>query len=421
MSHRDLARLAAAVHIVAPPRRAASTRSLTAFLALAVGIVVLDLFAAQPLIGPIGASFGIAAGGASIAATVTMLGYAAGLVILVPLIDLLENRRLILAVLLADMGALWVAAATPSLTLFLVASFAVGVTSSVIQMLVPMAAFLTPEESRGRVIGNLMSGIMLGILLSRPIASLVADAFGWRAFYGLSAVPIGAVALLLARLLPQRQPAPRPRYARLLISLWTLLRDEPVLRRRTLAAGLAMVAFSLFWTVVALRLAAPPFDLGQAGIAVFAFAGAAAVVATPLAGSAGDRGWARPVGILAHLGIVLAMLIAGIAGGGWLGFDLDAAPAVSLGLLVLSVFLLDGGVVTEQTLGRRAVNLLRPEARGRLNGLFTGGFFLLGAAGAALSGLAWSIGGWTAVCALGILVGASLLLLDLAEARRPLR
>src|SRR6185437_13335253 len=128
-----------------------------------------------------------------------------------------------------------------------------------------------------------------------------------------------------------------------------------------------------------------------------------------------------PVGILAHFGIVLAMLTAGIAGGGWFGFDSDAAPALSLGLLVLSVFLLDGGVVTEQTLGRRAVNLLRPEARGRLNGLFTGGFFLLGAAGAALSGLAWSVGGWSAVCGLGVLVGASLLLLDLAEARRPLR
>lgn len=398
----------------APPRAAATiTGRLTLLFAFSAGVIVLNLFASQPLVGVIGQSFGLSTGAASLVPTVTMLGYAAGLILLVPVTDLVENRRLVVRTLACDVVALAAAALAPSAAPFLAASLALGATSSVIQMLVPLAASLTPEAHRGRVVGNVMSGVMLGILLSRPIASFVADSLGWRAFFGLSSLLIAALTLFLARILPERRPAIGPRYRTLLLSLWRLMAEEKVLRLRALYAGLCMAAFSVFWTAVALRLAAPPFLLGQRGIGLFALAGAAAVFVTPIAGRAGDRGWTRPAAFLAHLSIVLAMLLAGIAGAGWAGFDPVASPDLSLGLLVAAAFLLDLGVAGDQTLGRRAINLLRPEARGRVNGLFTGTFFVFGAAGAALAGFAWAFGGWTLVCLAGIGLGIVTLAIDL--------
>jgi len=170
-----------------------------------------------------------------------------------------------------------------------------------------------------------------------------------------------------------------------------------------------MAAFSLFWTSVALRLAQPPFDLGQRGIALFALVGAGGAVVTPLFGRAGDRGWTRPATRAAHLLIIAALALAAWAGAGREG------PVLHLILMGTSAVLLDVGVTGDQTLGRRAVNLLRPEARGRLNGLFVGLFFLGGAIGSALAGLAWSAGGWPAVCLTGMAIGVAALAADLTE------
>lgn len=391
----------------------AMTSALTLQFAAAVGVIVLPLFAPQPLVGLIGPSLGLSPNAAGLIAMLTQLGYAAGLFLLVPLTDLIENRRLILATLIGGVIALAAAALAPSPPLFLAAALAVGITTSAIQMLVPLAAMLTPEAKRGQVIGNVMSGLMVGILLSRPIASLAAEASGWRGAYALDAAVIAVTAIALLRVLPRRVPPSQARYGALIASLWTLLKQEPVLRRSTAAAGLCMGAFSVFWTAVALRLAAPPFNLGQTGIAFFALAGTAGAVIATIAGWAGDRGWTRPATRLAHIAVITAMTITGIAGAGWFGFEPAAWPGLSLGLMAMAAVLLDVGVIVDQTLGRRQVNLLQPEARGRLNGLFTGLFFLGGGAGAALAGLAWAQGGWTLVCLTGIGFGAAALSLAL--------
>ncbi|MBR7940787.1 MFS transporter, partial [Burkholderia cenocepacia] len=273
--------------VAAPP---VLSTGMTLFFAATVGVIVMDLFAAQPLTGPISADLHLPPGLAGLVAMLPQLGYAAGLALLVPLVDLLENRRLIVATLAVCAAALALPAFTQSGTVFLLATLVAGAASSVIQMLVPMAASMAPEAQRGRAVGNVMSGLMLGILLSRPLASLIAGSAGWRAFYLLAALANAAIAVVLALRLPARTPSITAGYRALLASMGRLLADEPVLRRHALSAALAMAAFSAFWTAVGLRLAQPPFALDLHGIALFAFAGASGAIVTPLAGRAGDRG-----------------------------------------------------------------------------------------------------------------------------------
>jgi MFS family permease len=203
----------------------------------------------------------------------------------------------------------------------------------------------------------------------------------------------------------------RPAYPALLVSLWHLLRREPALRQRALTAALMMAAFSLFWTAVALRLAMPPFNLSQRGIAAFALVGAGGAAVTPLFGRLGDRGWTRPATMASHLVVIAALAFAG-----WAGSMPAHGALLPLLLLCTGAVLLDIGVTGDQTLGRRVVNLLQPEARGRLNGLFVGLFFLGGAAGSALSSIAWAWGGWPAVCAAGVAVGLVALVVDCVAA-----
>lgn len=391
----------------APAAQDEMSGRLTALFALAVGVIVVNLFAPQTLTGLIGPSLGFGAGAAGLVATATLLGYAAGLFLLVPLADLLENRRLVLRLLACAVVAAALAPFAPSVPVLLAVLFILGAACSAIQILVPVAAHMAPAERRGRVIGDVMGGLMVGILLSRPLASFLAAGFGWRAFYGASAAAMALLTLMLALRLPRIRPAARASYGALIASLWHLLRTEPVLQRKALTASLGMGAFSLFWTAVALRLAQPPFSLGQNGIALFALAGAGGAVATPLFGRLGDGRRARSALLVsdALLPVALALMA-------WAGCA-DLPRATALALLVAGAVLLDVGLIGNQTLGRRAINLLNAEARGRINGLFVGLFFIGGAVGSALAGMAWAFGGWLAVCAAAGAFALPLLAVDL--------
>jgi predicted MFS family arabinose efflux permease len=388
------------------PPGGARVRSLTLLFAIAVGVIVLPLYAAQPLIEEIGTALGFPARTYGLIATMSMLGYAAGLSLLVPLIDLLELRRITLAALSAEILALLATAFAPGAAFFCVAAFAAGAAASAIQMLVPAAASLAGQEQRGRVIGNVMSGLMIGILVSRPLASLAAQALGWRGAYGLDAVALLLIWAALYRTLPIREPEQNLGYGALIGSLLGLLATEPVLRRRAGYQALCMGAFGIFWSGVALRLSQPPFELGQTGIALFALAGIGGAVIAPVAGWLGDRGLSLSATRAAHGAVMTGSVLAGIAGAGWLGFDPASRPQLALGLLVLAALVLDLGVIGDQTLGRRAVNLLCAAAPGRLNGVYTGLFFVGGSIGAALAGVARASGGWPLVCATGAAFGA---------------
>jgi predicted MFS family arabinose efflux permease len=378
------------------------TTAMTLFFSATVGLIVVNLFAAQPLTGPIAASLQLPHSLSGLISMLPQLGYAAGLVLLVPLSDLIENRKLIVRTLLACAALLAVPLFVHAAWVCLAALFLAGATSSVIQMLVPMAASMAPEAQRGRAVGNVMSGLMLGILLSRPLASLIAGSAGWRAFYGAAALIDALLASVLALRLPRRTPHVHTRYAALLRSLWTLLATEPVLQRRAISAGLGMGAFSVFWASIGLRLAHAPFGFGMHGVALFALAGASGAIVTPLAGRAGDRGHGRAALCFAHLLMLASLVLVAVAGAGGFGFAPQAHPHLALAALAIGGAALDAGVVIDQTLGRRAVNLMNPAARGRLNGLFVGMFFVGGALGAALSGAGWAFAQWPGVCAVGV-------------------
>ena len=374
-------------------------------LAAACGVVVANLYVAQPLIGLIGPELGLDAAAGGLVVTLAQLGYVAGLLLLVPLGDLVENRRLVTATLAAAVLALAVAALSNSAATFLAASLLVGVGSSAVQMLVPIAAHLATDAARGRVVGNVMAGLVLGILLARPASGLLADALGWRAVFGVASALTGTLALLLAWRLPQRRPAPGIGYGVLLRSLPPMLRDTPVLRRRSAYQAALFAGFSLFWTAVPLHLAGPTFGLSQGGIALFAVAGAAGALAAPVAGRLADHGWTRAGTGVAQAMVLAAFLLA------WIGSG-------SLPALVAAGVLLDLGVQANLVFGQRLIYGLGSERRSRLNGLHMATFFLGGAAGSALAGVLMAHAGWEAAAALGAAMASAALLLFATEFRR---
>ena len=382
----------------------ALSRSLVVLMALACGVVVANIYYAQPLVGLIGPAVGLSPETASLVVTLTQVGYGAGLVLLVPLGDLLENRRLVVVTLCSTVVALLVAAVAPSASLFLTAAFLIGVTSVAVQMLVPLAAHMAPEASRGQVVGNVMSGLLLGILLARPVSSLIADSLGWRAVFGLSAVVMVGFAVLLWRVLPQRRPKGQSSYGALLGSLGRLLVRTPVLQRRTVYQTMMFASFSLYWTSVPLLLMGAPFHLSQRGIALFALSGAAGALVAPIAGRIADRGWTRPA-----TGFALAMAA--------LSFFVARAGEGSIALLVLAGLLLDMGVQMNMVLGQRAIYSLGAETRSRMNAIYMAIFFLGGAAGSALAGYAFAVGGWAPVTWIGFAFPALGLLFYLTEFR----
>lgn len=380
------------------------TAGTTFLLACACGLIVANVYFAQPLIGLIGPEIGLPVWAASLIVTLTQAGYCVGLILLVPLGDMLENRSLVLRTLVGVFVALVVTSIAHGAPELLAASFALGLCSVVVQMLVPIAAHLAPEARRGRVVGNVMSGLLTGIMLSRPAASMIASAFGWRAVFATSAVAMVLLALILMRALPRRQPPAGSRYGPLIGSLWGLLRDSPVLRRRAAYQAALFAGFSLFWTAVPLVLAGPRFGLSQRGIALFALAGASGALAAPIAGRCADRGLTR-----LGTGIALTSAAAAFLLAGW------GVGAGSLALLVVAGILLDMGVQANLVLGQRAIFSLGGHARSRLNGLFMAIFFAGGAVGSAVASGAYAHGGWGLVSSIGFGFAAAALVFYLIE------
>ncbi len=388
---------------VEPPQEKAAVP--VALFGTAVGVIITNLFAPQTMVGAIGGDFGLTAGSSGLAATITLLGYSAGLFLLVPLADIFENRRLVMRMLACAAAAAIGIGLAPSTWLLFGLMLVLGAACSAIQILVPIAASMAAPEARGRVIGDVMGGLMIGILLARPAASFLSDLWGWRAFYFFSAGAIILLTVLLAFRLPERRPDRAHGYGALIASLWHLLATERVLRRRAFSAALVMAAFNLFWTSVAFLLQKSPFVLDQTGIAIFALVGAGGAAVTPLVGRLADRGLGSRVTTVSHVLMVLGFALAA-----WAGSSNAAPTAVLLAILGAGAVLLDVGVTGDQTVGRHAINHLRPEARGRINGLFVGIFFIGGAAGSAASGFLWSAGGWPLTCLGGALFGLAALL-----------
>ncbi|MCC5465433.1 MFS transporter [Pelosinus baikalensis] len=378
---------------------------ITFLLAIACGVIVANLYYAQPLVGPISADTHLPLASAGLIVTLTQIGYVFGLLFIVPLSDLIENRRLVVSALAVVICALVAAPLANNALFFLAAAMFIGLGSVAAQILVPYAAHIATEERRGQVVGNVMSGLLLGIMLARPIASFITDLWGWRAVFTLSAAITAILAVLLALVLPERKPSPTMNYGELLSSLWSLFKTKPVLRRRSLYQACLFGAFSLFWTVIPLWLVSD-FHLSQQGIALFALAGVAGAIAAPISGRLADKGWTK---ILTGVAIVIAALSF------LLTHIFEDHSTISLAMLVVAAITLDMAVSGNLVLSQRAIYSLGSEIRGRVNGIFMAVFFIGGAIGSALGGWAYAYGGWMFASILGLSMPVAALLYYFTE------
>ncbi|RYU81583.1 MFS transporter [Hymenobacter persicinus] len=367
-------------------------------MAITCGLVVANIYYNQPLLAEIGKTFGVSDSRVSLVATVTQVGYTLGLLFVVPLGDKRERKSLILGLLLCSAVCLAGAAAAPSFALLALASLLIGIFCAVPQLLIPMAASLASDEERGRVIGKVMSGLLIGILVSRTISGYVGAHFGWRTMFWLGAGLMVALCGILARMLPRNQPVFAGSYASLLKSLGPLIRDLPMLRRSALVGACMFAGFSAFWTSLVFFLESTyHYHSDVAGL--FGIIGASGAFAASFAGKSADRkgaDYALNLGILLFLG-AYALL----AGGG-----------LYLIGLILGVVLLDVGQQMTHISNQARIFLLLPEARSRLNTVYMTACFIGASAGSYLGALAWTHLHWPGVCAVGLGFGVTAYLVN---------
>jgi predicted MFS family arabinose efflux permease len=390
-----------------PPAPATAPRWVFFLLATAVGLLAANLYYAQPLVELIAHDFATSTATAGLVVTVTQLGYVAALILVVPLGDLVENRRLGVSVTALAVIGLTLATFATGLGWFLLASLLIGLGSVAVQIFVPFASHLASESDRGRALGTVTSGLMLGIMLARPLSSLLAETGSWHLVFAAAALAMLALMITLHRVLPTRHPAQGIHYGQLLASLPQLVRTTPLLRRRTVYQSALFGSFSLFWTVTPLELT-QHFGFSQGQIAAFALAGVAGAIAAPIAGRVADHGWTRPA---TGVGLALTLVAFGLP------FLAPVGSTTALVLLTASAVLLDFGVTGNLTMGQRALFSLGSEHRSRLNGVFMTTFYLGGAAGSALGATLYTSGGPPAAAACAGAVLAAALLYYLTEFR----
>ena len=380
-------------------------------LAAGCGLLIANLYYAQPLTGLISASLGMPAGSGGLLVTLPLAGYGVGLLLIVPLGDLVENRVLALALVGIEAFCLVGLSLIAQPLGFLAAGFAVGATASAVQILVPYATYIAPEERRGQAVASAVSGLMLGIMLARPISSFVTDLWSWRTIFRVSAALMACLFVALRVGLPQRRPPSGLSYFALLTSMGRLVVHTEVLRRRALYHACMFGAFSVFWTALPLWLSGPQFGLSQSGIAWVALAGVAGAVAPPIAGRLADRGLSRPGTAMAMICAALAFGLTDVASHG-------SKPA-GVALATASAVVLDFTVSANLVFGQRAIFALTPDQRSRLNGLYLAIFFAGGAVSSALSGLIYERFGWTGASILGAVLPVTALLYLSTERRSP--
>ena len=364
-------------------------RGLVRLMAVTCAVTVANLYYAQPLLHSISGSLHVSQGSASLLVTVGQLGYAAGLLFIVPAGDIVRRRPLLTGMLAFCAITLAGAALAPNLPALDAAVALCCVTSVVVQMLVPYAATLASDNERSRVIGTLMGGLLIGILLSRTFAGVVAGFAGWRAVYGTAAVFMALTAVMLRRALPDHGPQLSISYRQQLRGVLDIARAEPVLRWRSLIAACGFGSFACFWTTVTFLLSGPQYNFSQLDIGLFALVGAAGAITALAGGQALDK---RPKLRWPATGAALALLAAAYLPIGLGGAHLGTA---SLVLLIIGVLLMDASVQGSHVMNQSVIYDLLPQARSRITTVYITTMFAGGAVGSAVGAQAYEHWGWT--------------------------
>ena len=371
--------------------RPSLTPALVLLMSLATGLSVASNYYVQPLLHTVANDFGLSVSLAGFIVTTAQLGYACGLLLLVPLGDMLERRALIVGMSLLAAGGMVITATSSSFTLLLLGTVLTGLFSVVAQILVPLAATLAAPEKRGKVVGTVMSGLLLGILLARTVAGALAQLGGWRTVYWVASALMVLMALALWRFLPQVKQSVSLNYPQLLKSIFQLYRANRVIRTRAWTGCLSFANFSVLWTSMAFLLASPPYNYSEGEIGLLGLVGAAGALAARQAGSLADKGKAR---LTTSLGLLIMLA----------SWGMTALGAHDLTALIVGILLLDLAVQGVHITNQSVIYSQMPEARNRLTAGYMTSYFIGGACGSVLSANAFHIAGWYGVCAAGVVM-----------------
>lgn len=365
------------------------------FLGLACAVGVSTMYYNQPLLMEMGRTYGATAGRTGFVAVATQIGYAVGLLAFVPLGDVLERRGLMMRMYGTVAIALLLVAVAPSLDLLIAGSVLIGMFASVTHVALPIAPDLVSHEQRGRAIGTVMTGLLLGILLARTFAGWVSGIHGWRWVFVVAAVMNAAFVPLIGRVMPKLPPKQKLRYSEAMRSLWTLFRTQPLLRESSLIGALVFASFSCFWTTLAFLLHSH-YGMGAGVAGTFGVVGAAGALVAPLAGRLADKHgsrWVISVG-MALLAVSYLLL--------WAEESAHWSTAFHVAALVVGVVVLDMGAQMTQVANQTRIFGLVPSARSRLNTVYMTVYFSGAAAGSGLATIAWVHWGWNGVCILAL-------------------
>ena len=371
---------------------AVASRGKIVMMAIIAGAVITNIYCTQPILPLIAAGLRVNITAVDFVAGAALLGFSTGLALLLPLGDRFDRRKLVLTQIALAFVFAATSAVAPGIWALIAASFALGIVSCVPQQLVPFAAVMSLPSERGRNVGTVVSGIMIGILVGRTIAGVIGAAWGWRAVYGAEAAFMVPVFIAAAALLPKGVPSTNLSYGRLLASLWPLVRDNRPIRGSMIIQALLWACFNAFWVNLAALLKSGPWHLGSAWAGGFGIIGAAGAFAASLGGNATDRvGFRKVIG--ASIGIAT------------LAYVLLSGAATSLPLLIVGVIVLDIGVQSGLVSNQTRAFSVDPKAQGRINSLYMTATFFGGAVGATVSGWLMSRFGWSGIVAFGVALG----------------
>lgn len=357
-------------------------------MTIATGLVVANIYYNQPLLADIAHTFGITDKKAQQLSLFTQIGYACGLLFIVPLADMVKRKQLILLDFILVIFALLVSALASSILVLTIAGFLLGLSSIIPQLLIPMAAHLAKPHERGKKLGFVMSGLLIGILLSRTLSGFIGQHFGWRSMYYIATGLMAAMWLMIFFFLPEVQPDYKGNYKKLMHSLIHLIKTQPKLRMASFRGALCFAGFSAFWTTLVFLLKQPQFNEGSAAAGAFGLVGAFGALAAGLMGRLSDK--MNPYKLSGYT--LLLVLIS---------YVIFYFSSSSIAGLIIGVIVLDMGVQATHISNQSIIFALIPEARNRLNTVYMVSYFVGGASGTFLASLLWNNYGWTGVCAIG--------------------